>query len=204
MRRQIVPALGMLVVFTIITGLLYPLLVTGIGQVLFNHQANGSLVEVDARVVGSELIGQTFTEPIYFHPRPTHLAFEEDPDTGEERAADLDSFDPRDSGGANLGANDPALHAMFEEFAAAFRETNNLPADAVIPVDAVTMSASGLDPMISIANAELQAPRVAQARGVPVDQVLDLVGEHTTQRALGFLGEKGVNVLTLNVALDTL
>jgi len=202
MRRQIVPALGMLVVFTIITGLLYPLLVTGIGQVLFNHQANGSLVEVDGRVVGSELIGQTFTEPIYFHARPTALAFEEAVDG--ERPAGYDPMDPRDSGGANLGANDPALQEKFEEFAASFRETNNLPADAVIPVDAVTMSASGLDPMISIANAELQAPRVAEARGLSVDQVLDLVEEHTTQRALGFLGEKGVNVLTLNVALDAL
>lgn len=185
MRRQLVPALGMLVLFTVLTGLVYPLVVTGIAQVAFADKADGSLVERDGRVVGSRLIAQEFTGPEWFHPRPSAVA-----------------YDPRDSGGANLGPTNPDLLAAIDELARGYREENDLPADAEVPVDAVTASGSGLDPMISVANAELQAPRVAAARGLAPEVVDELVEEHTTHRALGFLGESGVDVLELNLALD--
>jgi K+-transporting ATPase ATPase C chain len=185
MRRQLPAAAGMLLLFTLVTGLVYPLVVTGIAQVAFSDQADGSLVEVDGQVVGSSQIAQEFTGAEYFHPRPSAVG-----------------YDPRDSGGANLGPTNPDLLASIEENAAAYREENGLPDDYEVPVDAVTGSSSGLDPMISTANAELQAPRVAEARDLPLDQVLALVEEHTTGRGLGFLGEEGVNVLDLNVALD--
>jgi K+-transporting ATPase ATPase C chain len=163
------------------------LVVSGIAQVVFRDQANGSLVEVDGKVVGSSQIAQEFTGREYFHPRPSAIA-----------------FDPRDSGGANLGPTNPDLLASIEENAATYREENRLADDHEVPVDAVTASSSGLDPMISLANAELQAPRVAEARGLDVEQVLDLVDANTTKRGLGLLGESGVNVLDLNVDLDSL
>jgi K+-transporting ATPase ATPase C chain len=155
--------------------------------VAFHDKANGSLVEVDGEAVGSSQIAQAFTEPGYFHPRPSAV-----------------DYDPHDSGGANLGPTNPDLLASIEENAQAYREENGLSDDYEVPVDAVTGSSSGLDPQISVTNAELQAPRVAQAQGVSVEQVLALVEEHTSERALGFLGESGVNVLDLNVALDNL
>lgn len=187
MLRQLRAAAGMLLLFTVLTGLVYPLAVTGIAQVAFSDKANGSLVEVDGTPVGSSLIGQEFTGAGYFHPRPSAV-----------------TYDPRDSGGANLGPTNPDLLAAIEENATAYREENGLPADYEVPVDAVTGSGSGLDPQISVANATLQAPRVAEARGVTVDQVLDLVSDFTARRALGFLGESAVDVLPLNVALDRL
>jgi K+-transporting ATPase ATPase C chain len=187
MRRQLPAAAGMLLLFTVLLGLVYPLVVTGIAQVAFHDKANGALVEVDGEVVGSSQIAQEFTGEEYFHPRPSAVA-----------------YDPRDSGGANLGPTNPDLLATIEENAVAYREENGLPAGYDVPVDAVTGSASGLDPMISVANADLQAPRVAAARDLELGQVLDLVNDHSTQRALGFLGESGVNVLDLNVALDSL
>jgi K+-transporting ATPase ATPase C chain len=204
MRRQLFPALMMLVVFTVITGLAYPLAVTGVAQGLFGDKADGSLVEnTDGEVVGSSLIGQTFTEPQYFHPRPSAAG---------------DGYDASASSGSNLGPtndklligeeDDPATEDVDETFegieqrAAAYREENGLADDAEVPVDAVTASASGLDPHISVANARLQAARVADERGLSEDEVLALVDDHTTGRALGFLGEKGVNVLELNLALD--
>lgn len=183
--RQLPAALGMLFLFTLITGVAYPLLVTGVGQVAFSDQADGSLVERDGEVVGSSLLAQDFTAPEYFHPRPSAIA-----------------YDARDSGGANLGPTNPDLLAAIDDFATAYREENDLPADAEVPVDAVTMSSSGLDPQISVANAEIQAARVAEARGIPEDVVLELIGEHTAGRGLGVLGESGVNVLELNLALD--
>jgi len=177
----------MLLLFTLLTGLVYPLVVTGIAQVAFHDKANGSLVEVDGEVVGSSGIAQEFTGAEYFHPRPSAVA-----------------YDPRDSGGANLGPTNPDLLDSIRANAEAYRGENGLAADAEVPVDAVTGSASGLDPLISVSNARLQAPRVAEARGLSVEQVLDLVDDHTTKRGLGFLGESGVNVLDLNVALDSL
>jgi K+-transporting ATPase ATPase C chain len=190
MRRQLLPALMMLLVFTVITGLVYPLVVTGIGQGLFNDKADGSFVENAAGVrVGSSLIGQTVSEPDYFHPRPSAAG---------------DGYDASASSGSNLGPTNEEFLASVEDRADIYRDENGLDADAEVPVDAVTASASGLDPHISVANARLQARRVADERGMDVDEVLDLVDDHTSGRDLGFLGEKGVNVLELNLALDEL
>jgi potassium-transporting ATPase KdpC subunit len=189
MRRQLLPALKAVLVFTVLTGLLYPLVVLLIGQVAFHDQADGSLVEVDGRVVGSSLIGQSFTEPQYLHPRPSAAG---------------DGYDPSASSGSNLGPSDEGLLATVEERAVAYREENGLPADARVPVDAVTASGSGLDPHITVANARLQAPRIAEARDLPVDDVLAVIDEETTHRPLGFLGDDVVNVLRVNVRLDQL
>lgn len=188
MRRQLAPALGILLVFTVLTGLIYPLVTTGIAQAAFGSKADGSLVSRDGEVVGSSLIGQNFTSPEYFHPRPSA--------TGD------DGYDGAASSGSNLGPTNPELLALVEEAADAYRKENGLEPDASVPVDAVTASGSGLDPHISVENAELQAARVAEARGLAVDAVLDLVDDHTTDRALGVLGEPGANVLELNLALD--
>lgn len=204
MRRQLLASLLMVVVFTIVTGLAYPLVVTGIAQGLFDHEANGSLVEDgDGNVVGSSLIGQRFTEPEYFHPRPSAAG---------------DGYDPTLSSGSNLGPtnpkllvgeqDDPATGDVDETFdgveqrVAAYREENGLGEDVEVPVDAVTASASGLDPDISVANARLQAPRVAEERGLPVEEVRRLVDDHTSAAVLGILGADAVNVLQLNLALD--
>lgn len=248
MRRQLLPALVMMIVFTVLLGVVYPLVVTGIAMVGFGDKAEGSLVKVDGQVVGSRWIGQVFTDPNYFHSRPS-----------------ADGYVPGAQGGgvysygSNYGPLNPALignvpgvniPAETNEFATpddptcvpvgttddsgnpvtdddgnpvyeknadgtyvcntdtvpqrvlAYRAENSLAADVKVPVDAVTSSGSGLDPQISVENARLQAPRVAKERGMSVDEVLKLVDEHTDSRGLGFLGEPGVNVLELNVALD--
>jgi potassium-transporting ATPase KdpC subunit len=190
MRRQLLPALGMLLVFTVLNGLLYPLVVTGVAQAAFHDQANGSLVKRDGKVVGSKWIGQNFTEAKYFHPRPS--------------AAGENGYDPTLSSGSNLGPTNPDFLKTVRARVAAYRKENGLAPDAKVPVDAVTASASGLDPAISLANARIQARRVAEARGVPIEQVDKLVDDHTDGRGLGFLGEKAVNVLELNLALDRL
>ena len=189
MRRQLVPAILAMVVFTVALGLIYPLVMTGFALIAFNDKANGSIIERGGQAVGSELIGQQFTEPIYFWPRPSAV--------GEG------GYDASTSGGSNLGPENPELLAAVAERVAAYREANGLSADVLVPVDAVTASGSGLDPHISVANARLQAARVAKARGADVDAVLALVDEHTTGPALGFLGERAVNVLELNLALDS-
>jgi potassium-transporting ATPase KdpC subunit len=187
MRRQLLPALGMLVVFTVLTGLVYPLAVTGVAQVAFRDRANGSLVRRGGTIVGSRLIGQTFTKPGYFHPRPSAAG------TG---------YDAASSSGSNDGPTNPVFLREVHQRVVAYRKENHLAAGAAVPVDAVTASASGLDPDISIANARIQARRVAGARGLPLAKVLDLVDANTDGRGLGFLGEPGVNVLELNLALD--
>ena len=187
MHRQLLPALAMVLVFTVITGLAYPLLVTAFAQGLFRDSANGSLVERDGVVVGSRWVGQAFTSPEYFHPRPQ---------------ADGYVSGPTASYGSNEGPTSERLLDGVAERVAAYREENGLADDADVPVDAVTGSASGLDPHISVANARIQAARVADERGMDLDAVLALVDDHTDQRALGFLGEPGVNVLELNLALD--
>lgn len=169
---------------------LYPLIVFGLAQVLFPAQANGSLIVAkDGTICGSRLLGQAFTSDKYFHSRPS--------DAGN-------GYDPTSSGGSNLGPTSQKLSDTIKQNIADYRSDNNMDTNTPVPADAVTASASGLDPHISVRNAELQAPRVAKARGLSADQVLALVRAHTDAPSLGFLGEPGVNVLELNLALDAL
>ncbi len=187
--RQLAPAALALVAFTLVLGVVYPLVTTGIAQVAFGDQADGSLVERDGRVVGSSLVGQSFTSPEYFHPRPSAAG---------------SGYDSTASSGSNLGPLNSAFLASIDERVATYRSENGLDDRVAVPVDAVTASGSGLDPHISIANAELQAARVAGARGLDLAQVLEVVDAHTDGRDLGVLGEPGVNVLLVNLALDDL
>ena len=187
MRRQLVPAVVMVAVLTVLCGVVYPLAVTGAAQLLFHDQANGSVVERDGRPVGSRLLGQSFSLPEYFHPRPSAAG---------------EGYDASASSGSNKGPTNPALLEEIDGRVSAYRAQNGLASDASVPVDAVTASASGLDPHISVANARLQAARVAGTRGLALGRVLQLVDDHTDGRALGVLGEAGVNVLELNLALD--
>jgi potassium-transporting ATPase KdpC subunit len=183
------PALTLFVVLSLITGLLYPLAVTGVAQTVFPHQANGSLVTQGGKAVGSELIGQSFTEPGHFWGRPSATA--------------PMPYNAAASGGSNLGPTNPALAGAVKARIEALRAAdpgNTQP----VPVDLVTASASGLDPHISPAAAAFQAERVARARGMPVAQVQALVRQHTQSAWLGLLGEPRVNVLVLNLALDSL
>lgn len=202
MRAQLVAAFRAVLVFTLVCGLAYPLVVTGLSQLLFGHEADGSLVRRDGVVVGSSLLGQTTSGAEYFHGRPSAAGPAATGSRREGARPDPDDLTQVNSGASNLGPTNPELLEAVEERAAAYRDENGLPADAEVPVDAVTASGSGVDPAISVANARLQAPRVAEARGLRVAAVLALVDEHTEGRALGFLGEEGVDVLALNLALD--
>lgn len=218
MRRQLITALRMTLVLTVMLGLIYPLALTGFAQVIFKDKADGSLVKVDGKTVGSRLLGQAFTSDQWFQSRPSSAgagaagAFvaETDADGNEILdangepvlvAVEADDLDVATSGGSNLGPTNPELIEAVTERAIAYRETNGLPADAQVPIDAVTASFSGVDPHISVANARLQASRVAEVNGLTVDAVLDLVDDHTDARSFGFLGEPGVNVLELNLAV---
>ncbi len=183
MRRQLVPAVVALLFFTVLTGIVYPLVITGAAQVAFPNRSDGSLIERDGTVVGSKLIGQGFEGERYFHPRPSAAG---------------DGYDAMSSSASNLGPLNEELLTAVEERRAAYTRTNG----EEPPIDALTASGSGLDPHISPENARRQAPRVAEARGLDVQQVLELVDDHTEDRSLGFLGEPGVNVLELNLALD--
>lgn len=189
MVRQLGIALKVCLVTLLITGVVYPLAVTGVSQLLFRDKANGSLVERDGESVGSALIGQSFTRPEYFHPRPSAAG---------------DGYDAMASGGSNLGPTSEELRALVASRVDAVREENGLPEDATVPVDAVTASGSGLDPHISPAYAALQVPRVARVRGLPEREVRALVARHTSPRDLGAFGEPRVEVLRLNLALDDL
>jgi potassium-transporting ATPase KdpC subunit len=186
--RQSWAGLKVLLAFTVVLGLAYPLVVTGISQVLFHGRANGSLIERDGEVVGSSLIGQTFEGSEWFHSRPSAAG---------------DGYDPLATGGSNLGPESEELLALVEERRAAVAEEDVVePAD--VPADALTASASGLDPHISPAYAHQQVDRVAEERGLGADEVRRLVDDHVRGRGLGFLGGERVNVLKLNLALDEL
>lgn len=192
------PVLVSAVLFMLLTGLAYPLLTVGVAQILFPHQANGSLIEQDGEVIGSELIAQQFTEPQYFHPRPSV--------TLDNNGENPLPYNAANSLGTNYGATNEALIEQVRQRVAGYREMNNLPENAPVPVDAVTASGSGFDPHISIANAERQIPRVADARGISEDEVRRVVENRdiTEARLAGFIGDPGVNVLRLNLALDRL
>jgi potassium-transporting ATPase KdpC subunit len=187
MLKQLIPGIRITLVLTILTGLLYPGVVTGLCQLLFPQQANGSLIARNGRILGSSLIGQNFSRPEYFHPRPS--------------AAGRDGYDASDSSGSNLGPTSKKLIARVKADIAEFRQQNP-EYHGPVPVDIVTASASGLDPHISPASAYAQAERVAKARRISVDQVNRMITQITKGPSLGFLGDARVNVLQLNMALD--
>ena len=204
MINQLRPAIVAVILFTIGTGLIFPLVITGAARVFFPRQAGGSLIQKNGSVIGSELIGQNFATPGYFHPRASAAG---------------SGYDASASSGTNLGPtsdklingihkktadgkDDPGNFDGVKDLAVAYRQENGLPANASIPADVVTRSASGLDPHISPANAELQAERVAKARKMDVSKVRNLIESNTEGRTLGFMGEPRVNVLKLNLALD--
>ena len=189
MLKEVRPAIVMMVLLTVLTGLDYPLAMTGVAQALFPHQANGSLIVKDGKVIGSELIGQPFARAEYFHPRPSAAG---------------NGYDATSSGGTNLGPTSTRLLTTTVALAAQIRKEDGLPATYPLPADAVSTSASGLDPDISPAYAALQVPRVAGARGLSQATVQALVQQDTTGRTFGVFGEPRVNVLELNLALDKL
>jgi K+-transporting ATPase ATPase C chain len=224
LRRQLLSALLMVLAMTALVGLAYPLALTGIAQVALKAKADGSIVTRDGQPVGSSLLGQSFTGEQYFQSRPSAAGDGYDPKassasnlgpTNEALVADCypvprtdaDGNDVTDTGGNTVNETNPDGTPVCDpdtvpQRAKSYRALNGLAADAAVPVDAVTASGSGLDPAISVANARLQAGRVATRRGLPADQVHRLIDEHTAGRAFGVLGEPGVKVLELNLALD--
>jgi K+-transporting ATPase ATPase C chain len=194
--KHIRPAIVMIITMTVITGLIYPLLMTGIAQAVFPYQANGSLIEKDGKVIGSALIGQSFTSDKYFHGRPSATSAPDPKDPSKTVSA---PYNAANSSGSNLGPTSKALVDRVKGDAETLAKENpNTP----IPSDLVTTSASGLDPDITPAGALFQVPRVAKARGLTEDQVRQLVEAHIAGRTLGIIGEPHVNVLQLNLALD--
>jgi K+-transporting ATPase ATPase C chain len=187
MWEQILPGLRIKLFMTVLLGVVYPLAITGICQVFFPHQANGSLITAGGKVIGSELIGQNFTKPEYFRPRPS--------------AAGSDGYDPTSSGGSNYGPTNQKLIDRVKASVEKFRKENP-DYQGPIPADLLTTSASGLDPHLSPDSAQAQARRVAKARGVVVERINELIAQFTERPDLGILGEPRVNVLKLNLELD--
>lgn len=186
MKRNLLTSVLMTIVTTILLGLIYPLAVTAISQVLFHDKANGQLIQRDGKVIGSRIIGQPFVGPTYFHSRPSAAG---------------SGYDAANSAGTQLGPTNQKLITRVQSDIATLRAENP---DQPIPADMVTTSASGLDPHITPASAAFQVPRVAKARGVSEERIRQLVAQHTEDRQLGMLGEPRVNVLELNIALDEL
>jgi K+-transporting ATPase ATPase C chain len=197
MLSQIRPAIVLIVLMTVLTGLAYPLAITGLAQVLFPHQAAGSLIKKGDTVIGSELIGQNFADEKYFHGRPSATT---DTDPNDATKTVPAPYNAGNSGGSNAGPTSKALIERVQGDVETLKKENS----ASIPVDLVTTSASGLDPHITPAAAEFQVPRVAKARNIPAEQLRTLVAQNTEGRFLGIIGEPRVNVLQLNLALDAL
>ena len=198
MLKEIRPAIVMLLAFTLITGVAYPFVMTGLAETIFPYQAHGSLIERNGKVIGSALIGQQFVDAKYFHGRPSATTAPDPKDPSKTVDA---PYNAAGSGGSNLGPTSKALIDRVKADVAKLKAENpNMP----VPTDLVTASGSGLDPDISPAGALFQVPRVAKARGLPQDRVRALVESHVEGRTLGFFGEPRVNVLKLNLALDRL
>ena len=198
MLKEIRPAIVMILLMTVVTGLIYPLAMTGIAGAVFPRQAGGSLIEKDGKVLGSELIGQNFTRPGYFHGRPSATTDVDPKDPAKTVPA---PYNAANSSGSNAGPTSRSLAERVQEDIKALKEENP---NAPIPIDLVTTSASGLDPDISPEAALFQVPRVARERGIAEDKLRELVKVHIEGRLLGLLGEPRVNVLRLNMALDAL
>jgi K+-transporting ATPase ATPase C chain len=198
MLREIRPAIVVLLALTLITGLVYPLAMTGIAGLIFPRQAQGSLIERDGKVVGSVLIGQVFTSDKYFHGRPSATTA---PDPKDATKTIPSPYNAANSGGSNLGPSNKALIDRVQADIEALKKENP---SAAVPADLVTTSASGLDPHISPEAALFQVPRIAKARNMPEDRIRQLVEDNTEGRFLGLLGEPRVNVLLLNLALDSI
>jgi K+-transporting ATPase ATPase C chain len=197
MLREIRPAIVLVVALTLITGIAYPFAITGIARAVFPYQAQGSLLERGGKVIGSALIGQQFTSERYFHGRPSATVA---PDPNDSTKTVPVPYNAANSGGSNLG---PTNRALVERVAADLEKLKKENPSAAVPPDLVTTSGSGLDPDISPASALFQVPRVARARNLPEDRVRQLVEDHTEGRLFGLLGEPRVNVLALNLALDS-
>ena len=196
MLREIRPAIVFVIALTLITGLLYPLAMTGIAGVIFPHQAQGSLIERDGKIIGSELIGQSFTSDRYFHGRPSATT---GPDPADPTKSVPAPYNAANSGGSNLGPTNKALVERVQGDLDTLKQENP---NAQVPIDLVTTSGSGLDPHITPEAALFQVPRVAKARNLPEDRVRQLVSSHIDHRVFGIFGEPRVNVLALNLALD--
>lgn len=215
MRTHFLVGLRAILVLTVLTGLLYPLAVTAGAQVAFHDKAEGSLLKKDGQAVGSKLIGQTFTGERYFNSRPSaagatasgsfvDVTDDDGNPTGQTEPGDPSDVSLASSSGSNKGPTNEDFLKTVAERVDEYRKANNLASDVPVPVDAVTASGSGLDPNISVANARIQAKRVAKVRSLDPDTVLKLVDRYTDKRAFAVLGEDGVNVLELNLALDRL
>jgi K+-transporting ATPase ATPase C chain len=196
MLKEVRPAIVLILAFTVITGLLYPLAMTGLAEAIFPHQAHGSLIEKDGKVIGSELIGQEFTSDKYFHNRPSATL---GPDPADPSKTAAVPYNAANSMGSNLG---PTSKALVDRMTADVKKLNEENPSTQVPVDLVTTSGSGLDPHISPEAAYFQVPRIAKARNMPENALQALVAEHIEGRTLGVFGEARVNVLDLNLALD--